>query len=68
MLKFTIIQFLAEQFMHHAACYSYYLLYNKTRHLYIYIYIYVHIAGQTAGPIRLEFFVNTHGWLGGVMG
>ena len=23
------------------------------------------IAGQTAGPIELIFFVNTHGWSGG---
>ena len=26
------------------------------------------IAGQTAGPIGLIFFVDTHGWLGGVKG
>ena len=24
-------------------------------------------AGQTAGPIRLNFFVDTHGWPGGVI-
>ena len=23
------------------------------------------IAGQTAGPIGLKFFVDTHGWPGG---
>ena len=26
------------------------------------------IAGQTAGPIELKFFVNTHGWPGSVNG
>ena len=26
------------------------------------------IAGQTAGPIGLTFFVDTHGWPGGVIG
>jgi len=26
------------------------------------------IAGQTAGPIRLNFFVGTLGWPGGVKG
>ena len=26
------------------------------------------IAGQTAGPIGLKFFVDTHGWPGGVIG
>ena len=26
------------------------------------------IAGQTAGPIGLTFFVDTHGWPGGVKG
>ena len=26
------------------------------------------IAGQTAGPIGLKFFVDTHGWPGGVSG
>ena len=26
------------------------------------------LAGQTAGPNGLKFFVNTHGWLGGVLG
>ena len=26
------------------------------------------IAGQTAGPIGLEFFVDTHGWPGGDIG
>ena len=26
------------------------------------------IAGQTAEPNRLKFFVNTHGWLGVVLG
>jgi len=25
------------------------------------------IAGQSAGPIRLKFFVDTHGWPGGVL-
>ena len=25
------------------------------------------IAGQTAGPIGLNFFVDTHGWPGGVL-
>ena len=35
--------------------------------------LYVHpcmlpIAGQTAGPIGLTLFVDTHGWLGGVVG
>ena len=37
-------------------------LYNKTRHSYI------SIAGQTAGPIRLKFFVDTQGWPGGDIG
>ena len=35
-------------------------LYNKTRHSYIYIML--PIAGQTGGPIGLNFFVDTHGW------
>ena len=26
------------------------------------------IAGQTAGPIGLNFFVDTYGWPGDVMG
>ena len=26
------------------------------------------IAGQTAGPIGLKFFVDTHGWPGGDIG
>ena len=26
------------------------------------------IAGQTAGLIGLKFFVDTHGWPGGVIG
>ena len=26
------------------------------------------IAGQTAGPIELTFFVDTQGWPGGVSG
>ena len=26
------------------------------------------IADQTAGPIGLTFFVDTHGWPGGVLG
>ena len=26
------------------------------------------IAGQTAGPIGLTFFVDTHEWLGGAIG
>ena len=26
------------------------------------------IAGQTAGPIGLNFFEDTHGWPGGVIG
>ena len=38
-------------------------LYNKTRQSYIYIYMFP-IAGQTAGPIGLKFFVDTHGWPG----
>ena len=36
-------------------------LYNKTRHSYIYM---LPIAGQTAGPIGLKFFVDTQGWPG----
>ena len=24
----------------------------------------LHIAGQTAGPIGLKIFADTHGWLG----
>ena len=43
-------------------------IYYKTRH-HIYIYIYMlPIAGQTAGPNGLNFFVNTHGSPGGVLG
>ena len=34
------------------------------RHLYKYM---LRIAGKTAGPIGLNFFVDTHGWLGGVI-
>ena len=35
----------------------------------ILIYIYMlPIAGQTAGPIELTFFVDTHGWPGSVKG
>ena len=26
------------------------------------------IAGQTAGPIGLNFFLDTHGWPGGAIG
>ena len=37
-------------------------LYNKTRHACINMFP---IAGQTAGPIGLQFFVDTHGWPGG---
>ena len=40
-------------------------LYNKTRHLYIYM---SPIAGQTAGPIGLNFFGDTQGFQGGVLG
>ena len=36
-------------------------LYNKTRPSYIYMFP---IAGQAAGPIGLNFFVDTHGWPG----
>ena len=36
-------------------------LYNKTRQSYIYMFP---IAGQTAGPIGLKFFVDTQGWPG----
>ena len=43
-------------------------LYNKTRH-YINIYTYMlPIAGQTAGPNRLKFCVDTQGWSGGILG
>ena len=28
----------------------------------------LHIAGPTAGPIGLTFFVDTHGWPGSVIG
>ena len=38
-----------------------YLLYNKTKHLYIFM---LPIAGQTAGPIGLNFFLDTNGWPG----
>ena len=34
---------------------------NRTRHSYIYMFP---IAGQTAGPIGLTFFGDTHGWPG----
>ena len=40
-------------------------LYNKTRHSYKYMLC---IAGQTAGPIGLNFFVDTHGLPGSVIG
>ena len=33
----------------------------------IHIYM-LPIAGQTAEPNRLKFFVDTHGWLGVVLG
>ena len=36
-------------------------LYNKIRHSYM-----LRIAGQTAGPIGLNFFVDTNGRGGGV--
>ena len=36
----------------------FYYLYNKTRHSYIYM---LTIAGQTAKPNGLKFFVDTHG-------
>ena len=33
------------------------------------LFIYVlRIAGQTAGPIGQKYFVDTHGWLRGVIG
>ena len=38
------------------------VIYNKT-----FIYMFP-IAGQTAGPIGLNFFVYTQGWPGGVIG
>ena len=34
---------------------------------YIIFYI-INIAGQTARPTGLKFFVDTHGWPGGVLG
>ena len=34
-------------------------------HIYLYIYIYIlAIAGQTAGPNRLKYFEETHGYPG----
>ena len=37
-------------------------LYNKTRHSYLYM---LPIAGKTAGPNGLKFFLDIHGWPGG---
>ena len=37
----------------------------KTKKTFVYI---LRIAGQTAGPIGLTFFLNTHGWPGNVIG
>ena len=36
-------------------------LYDKRRHSYTYIYVKLPIAGQTAGPIGLTFFADSHG-------
>ena len=46
---------------------EFYILCNKTRHSYIYIYM-LRVAGQTARLIGMNFFVDTHGWPGGVIG
>ncbi len=44
-------------------------LYNKNQDIRIYVYVYMlRIAGQTAGPIGLTFFEDTHGWPGDVKG
>ena len=46
---------------------------EKYTHVYIIFYIIKQIymfpiAGQTAGPIGMKFFVDTHGWPGGDIG
>ena len=41
------------------------LIYIIKQDIRIYIYMLL-IAGQTAGPIVLKFFVDTHGWPGGI--
>ena len=59
-------QYLKPYKIHVFKCIWIYLnLYNKTRHSYIYT---LSIAGQTARPIGRKFFVDTHWWLGGVIG
>ena len=40
-------------------------VHNTDLDQFVYIYIYMlSIAGQTAEPIGLKFFVDTHGWPG----
>ena len=43
------------------------IIYIMKQDIRIYIYM-LRIAGQTAGPIGLKFFVDTHGWPWGVIG
>ncbi len=42
-------------------------IYKIKQDIRIYKYV-APIAGQTAGPNGLNFFVDTHGWQGGVIG
>ena len=44
----------------------YSIIFNKTRHC-IYKNV-AYIAGKKAGLIGLKFFVDTHGWSGGIEG
>jgi len=39
------------------------IIYIEKQDIRIYIYM-LRIADQTAGPIGLNFFVETHGWVG----
>ena len=51
--------------MFHSFMGNHFMLSTFIKAVRIYTYIYMlHIDGQTAGPIGLKFFVNTHGWPG----
>ncbi len=44
-----------------------YDIYKIKQDIRIYIYM-LRIVGQTTGPIGLKFFMDTHGWSGGIEG
>ena len=48
--------------------YFFVIIYIIKQDIRMYIIYMLPIAGQTAGPIGLKIFVDTHGWPGGVIG